>query len=173
MEDLMGIKDKRVWIAIGVGLLTVAQIGLAGAAFFVRRQTDEHLATEQQRIADGEARLADVAVPEPVADVEAPSSRWQLLDEPDVAGSMQVLQAVGDTTRVVFDRVKAAQSTTAGKQTFQIVGRGDAVAVCEFLAAIEQNERLIVIESGRLTPSGEDAIAFDLALATYHHGGAR
>lgn len=169
----MSVADKRVWVAIGIALVTVAQVGLAGAAFFVRKQTDARLQAEQERLAASEVRLAEVVVPAPLPVSETPRSRWQLLDAPDVAGTMQVLQAAGDATRVVFDRVKAVQSTTAGKQTFQIVGRGEAVAVCEFLAAIEQEDHLIVIESGRLTPSGEDAVAFDLALATYHQGGAR
>lgn len=164
--------DKRVMVTLVIGLLTLGQMGAAGVAFFMKKQTTTDVDAERQRVIAAETELTrDVPVETPA--VAAPKSRWQLLEEPDVAGTMQVLQSVGDATHVVFDRVKASQSSTAGKQSFQILGRGSAVEVCEFLAAIEQHERLIVIESGRLTPSGEEAIAFDLGLATYHARGGK
>ena len=84
-----------------------------------------------------------------------------------------VVNALGIEARVTFDAIKASTSNVAGKQSFQLSGHGTPQQVCEFLAAIEKHDRLIIVESGRLTPGGGELVAFDLGLATYHRGGVR
>ena len=80
---------------------------------------------------------------------------------------------LGVDARITFDVIKASASNTPGKQAFQVAGRGAPQNVCEFLAAVERNERLMIVESGRFTPGDEKEVAFELAIATYHRGGGR
>ncbi len=45
--------------------------------------------------------------------------------------------------------------------------------MASFLVAVEAGDRLVVIESGRVMPGGDDELYFELGFATYHRGGAR
>lgn len=169
----MRIDKRTVWTVLVV-VATLLQLGTAGAVRFVRDDARKALDAEQQRAVALQRQLESQQERAASVDEQAPEpTRWRLLDGPDVAATMEAINALGVEAHVTFDVIKAATSNVAGKQTFQLSGHGTATQVCEFLAAIEQHTRLIVVESGRMMPGGDEQIAFDLGLATYHRGGAR
>lgn len=173
--------DKKTWWAFGITTATLLQLGGAGAVWFLRGEEAQRLAGEQARAVtlakDLEAQQARLAQPtrepEPAPAAENASSRWRLLDGPDVATTLEVVNALGVEMHLTFDVIKAATSNVVGKQTFQLAGHGTPPQVCEFLAAIENHQRLIVVESGRVMPGDGETISFEFGLATYHRGGAR
>ena len=152
--------------------LTLLQGSAAGVAWFLRDRGERDLTTLTARNAELLLQ-AERVVPVPVEQPVATPSKWRMLDGPDVAGTMQIIQGLGDTAGVAFDNIKAAQSNTVGKQSFQIVGRGTAHQACLFLAAVEQHDRLLVVETGRVLPGGAEQIVFEVAIATYHLGGGQ
>lgn len=164
--------DKRIVFAAMIAAATLLQAGLAGAAFLGRQQFGEELAAAKERTASY-AFQAERAKAQAVPTEAAKQSPWRLLDGPDVTGTMQVIQALGDATGITFGTVKASQSNTAGKQSFQITGRGSPAQVCAFLVGIEKSPRLIVIENGRASPGGQASVAFELGLATFHGVGGK
>lgn len=166
--------NRRVVWAVLICGASLLQVGAAGAIWFGHQDAQRRLVEEQQRIATLQRQLEaqqELTTKGPTAEVVP--SRWRLLDGPDVAATMEVVNNLGVEARVTFDTIRASTSNVAGKQMFQVSGHGTPVQVCEFLAAIEQHDRLIIVESGRVVPGGDELIAFDLGLATYHHGGAR
>ncbi|MBM4063093.1 MAG: hypothetical protein FJ265_18655 [Planctomycetes bacterium] len=168
----MSHTDKRTVVTAVILVATLLQGGLAGVAFYGRRKVESDLAREAGRAGDVARQLAAqaqevVEVPPP------PPSRWRLLDGPDVSGTLQVVQAVGDAAGIEFANVKAGQSNSPGKQSFLIAGHGAPEQVCAFLAGIEQHARLLVVESGRFLPGPANDVGFELGLATYHQGGGQ
>jgi hypothetical protein len=169
--------DRRVLIGAAIVLAAVAQFAAAGIAWYGREQAEAELEAERQRLVELERQIAreqpQVGSSEtPIVLAGAPQGP-ALLTGADVAATMQVLQGLGDAAGIAFDNITAAQSNTAGKQSFSIMGHGLPQQVCSFVAAIEQSPRLLVIETGRCMPGGGDQLAFELGLATYHQGGAR
>jgi hypothetical protein len=157
-----------------VVLLTVVQLALAGIATRSRRQVEGELEHERAAIVGYANELAAAATEPAIAAPPAtPARQWTLLDGAEVASTLQILQALGDAAGVTVTTAKAPPSTTPGRQSFQLNGRGAPQQVCSFLAAIEQHERLIVVESGRLSPGAPGTIQFELGLATHHRGGQR
>ena len=162
--------DKKTVVLAIVGAVTLLQLGLAGLAKWSRKATERDLASQQsqldfvgQMIENARRRAAEP--PPKIIAVEQ-----QLLKTPDVAGTLQLIQGIADACKIQLGSVKAAQSATAGKQTFQISGIGNPDEVCKFLAGIEDSARLVIAESGRVSPGTAAEIAFELALATYHEG---
>lgn len=162
--------DKRVVVAGAILLASLLQGGLAGVAYFGRKTSEGILQAEQgltsrlaAEIATARQRQAESPAP--------PPSQWSLLENPDVSGILELIQARGDAAGIVFSNLKAAQSSTAGKQSFQIAGYGTPDQLCHFVADIEKQERLILVESGKVVPGTESEIRFELGMATYHLGG--
>jgi dienelactone hydrolase len=168
--------DRRVLIGAAIVLAAVVQFAAAGIAWYGRGQAEAELEAERQRLSQLERQ---VAVMKPKLDTTVPNVSTGAMQGPvllacaDVAATMQVIQGLGDAAGVAFDNITAAQSNTAGKQSFSIMGHGLPQQVCSFVAAIEQSPRLLVIETGRCMPGGGDQLAFELGLATYHQGGGR
>ena len=160
--------DKRIVVSAFVAVAFVSQLALAGVAYFWRAGEQNDLAKQQQRLQQlrGQAsrREAPPAPTPPVAE------RRQLLSGPDVVATLQILQQLGDEAGVVFDSQQALRATSAGKQTFSVTGHGTPEQVCAFVAGIEQHDRLMVVETGRVLPASEATIAFELGVATYHGG---
>ncbi len=163
--------NKKVLVMVVVSA-TVLQAGLAGAMFYGRRMTELELRNERERAA-ATARLVAQAKERALETVPKEPSRWHLQEAIDVSGTLQLIQALGDAAGVEFASVKASQSSTAGRQSFQITGIGTPAQVCAFLGDVEQDGRLIIIESGRLLPGAGVTISFELGLATYHAGGGQ
>jgi len=164
--------DKKRLVATAVVLIAVVQVGLASVAFYGRRQQDEQLRVARDGLNSlsvqvESAKAQATPAPQP-SEVE-----WSLLENADVTGTLQIVQGLGDAAGITFANVKAAQSSTAGQQSFQIAGSGTPAQICAFVASIEQHARLIVVENGRFLPSTGEQIGFDLGLATYHTGGGQ
>jgi hypothetical protein len=172
VEELVSRVDKKVVITTLVLFAGVVQAGLAGVAFYGRHAAEQELANE---LVKAESVVREIAARQQGGERQsgAPATQWQLLDGPDVPGTLQIVQTLGDAAGITLDSLKAAPSSTVGKQTFQIVARGTPRQVVTFLAGIEQHARLIVVESGKVVPASVDEIGFELGLATYHVGGGQ
>jgi len=156
----------------GASALCLLQLAAAGAVAFASRRCAGEFASESSRTAaltaDIEAlrqQLASRTDPEP--------ARWHLAEVVDVSATLQVLQAAGDQAGIEFSSLKALLASAAGKQSFQVVGRGDPSQLCAWLRHVEQQDRVLVVESGRLSPASTGGIAFDLGIALYHLGGGQ
>lgn len=163
------MRDRRFVLAIA-GLVAL-QVTSAGVAWFARSAAEHRLAEQDRRNADLRFELARATArpaPQP-----AEPSRWTLLDQPDVAGTMQAIQDVADAVGVALDEVKATPARVSGRQSFQLSGQGTPHQVCSLLAAFEQHDRLLVVESGGLQPGGAGRVHFELGVATYHRGGGQ
>lgn len=164
------MSQQRSVVAALVVWLTVLQGAAAGLAWFLRQRTNQELRTQSSTNEELQRELAQ-ARPVPVVETRMAAPKWRLPESSDVAGTMQLVQAIGDAAKVAFDDIKAVPSNTVGKQPFQVVVRGTARQVTTFLAAIEQNSRLLVIENGRFLAGGDDGVVAELGIATYHLGG--
>lgn len=162
---------RRTLTLVTVALLTLGQAGLAGVARFHRSATEHDVEAERATTASYAMQLA-AAVDRP-ANGTALTPQSRLLATPDVAGTLQVIQETSDAAGVTALTAKALQSSTAGRQSFLIVGRGKPEHICAFVAGLEQHERLMVIENGKCTPGSADELQFELGLATYHSGGVK
>lgn len=165
------VDKKRVVVTVIV-LITALQAGLAGVAGYGRKQADGLLGAARagvnaltMQVENGKLQ----AVPEPVPG----DSKWSLLENADVSGTLQIVQGLGDAAGITIANAKAGQSATIGRQSFQISGTGTPAQVCTFIASVEGNARLIVVESGRFLPECSEEITFELGLATYHTGGGQ
>lgn len=162
--------DKKtvvVGLSVAIGLLLA---GLAGVAYMTRSSSVDALAEQQSQLEMLCGQLESAGHQSASTPTSAPM-RWQLHRGPEVVTTMQTVQKLGDAAGVAFDGLKALRSADSGKQSFSIAGHGTPVSVCAFLAAVEQNDRLMIVETGRLVPAGGDQVAFELGLATYHAGG--
>ncbi len=170
--------EARVKSLRGVSLVpavaivaVVGQAVLAGAATFSRRAAERELERESGLTATYTAQLGHGGRAQ--TSVAAVGPHAELLPSADVAGTLRVLQNLGDQYTVTLASVKAMPATTPGRQPFSITGRGSPTQLCAFLAGIEHHERLMVIESGKVSPGTGDDVSFEVALSTHHAGGVR
>jgi hypothetical protein len=166
-------RQGRFVVAASV-VLFVVQAGSAGTAFWLRGQGQSAITASQARVAELQAE-AERALPVPAVEVApAPTATpWQLHDTSDVTGSIEMLQGLCDGTGTTVEVIKALPATTPGKQAFQIALHGVPRNVVDLLTQIEQNQRLLVLESGRVTPAGDGMVALEFAIATWYRGGRR
>ncbi len=164
---------RRGLVVLAILSVTLLQGGAAGVAHWWRVDSEKALRAEQEALADAQRRSTARGEQEQPKDPEPVGPTWSLLEGPDVAATLQRVNELGVEAGVTFDLIKASASKTPGKQAFEVAGRGKPGSVCGFLAAVEQNDRLMIVESGRFTPGDEEEVAFQLAIATYHRGGGR
>lgn len=165
--------SRRGIVVLSILTVTLLQGAAAGFARWWRLESEKALQAEQQALADAQRRNAARGEEETPIEPIPVGQTWSLLAGPDVAATLQRVNELGVDARATFDVIKASASNTPGKQAFQVAGRGTPQSVCEFLAAVERNERLMIVETGRFTPGDEKEVAFELAIATYHRGGGR
>jgi hypothetical protein len=170
MEAL--VTRSHTWLVGTVLGLAAVQGVAAGVLALLRANVDAELRDTLAANAANRSSLAQ-APAAPLVEPRPAPAPFALLDAPDVAGTLQRLQAIGDGDGVTFDGVKAAPSTAGGRQPFQLTVRGTPRQVCSFLATLEQHDRLLVVESGRVAPAPGDTLAVELGVATFHRGGAR
>lgn len=161
--------DRTVMLVV-VLLATIAPMAFAGVARFTRADREADLLREQQLVADF-ARKIDAAQWQHQLPTEHATKHWRLLDGAEVTVTLQALQALVDASGVTLVAAKPAPAGKGGRQTYLLAGNGRPEDVCRLLAGIERCERLIVVESGRITPRSEEQVDFELGLATYHRGG--
>lgn len=167
--------DRRRALVFAVLVGSALQVGAAGLVHSWRQAAEHEVEGAREQLQDAQVRAAARAVQVPVVPVvEVPSGpRWRLLEGAEVAVTLERLGELGDDAGVVIDVIKPVPSNQVGRQTFQLAGRGRPALVCEFLAAIEDQDRLVLIENGRFGPGDGEEIAFELGLATYDVRGAR
>lgn len=164
--------NKRALVAVAIAILVAAQGVAAGVAFWMREEADRRLAGAAARNA-GLRRAAEDPAPAPVFEAALPQSRWRLHDGNDVPATMQLLEAICDGEGVTIDSIKAVSNNPPGRQSFVLGVRGAPEAVCSLLAALEQHDRLLVVENGRVRPGGDGAITAELGVAAVYRGDAR
>lgn len=167
--------DRRRVVVLAVLVATTLQVGAAGLVHSWRETAVNDVAVAEENLQDTRVRAAAHAVQVPDTPVVAVPSgpRWHLLEGAEVAVTLERLGELGNDAGVAIDVVKPVPSNQAGKQTFQVTGRGRPALVCEFLAAIENENRLVLVDNGRFGPGDDEEIVFELGLATYDLRGVR
>ncbi|MFO1078646.1 MAG: hypothetical protein U1E73_13055 [Planctomycetota bacterium] len=161
--------DLRKLVAGVVVGAAVLQIAFAGVAWYARRAAERSADDERARVSGMEARIEELAQERAaVAATPQPVARWRIADTADVSGTLQAVQEAGDLAGIELTSLRAEQSKTAGRQTFMIAGTGAPTNICAFVAALEQRDNLIVVESGCVLPATDHTIAFELGLATHY-----
>jgi len=162
---------RDVFIVGSVVALLLLQAAFAGVSWFLHAATERELSDVTRHNADLQFEAARAAA-QAAAPLAEPS-RWQLLERADVAGTMQGIQDLADARGVVLDDVQAPPTRAAGKQSYRVTGTGTPHRLCSFLVALEQHERLLVVESGRVWPASGGQVGFELGIATFHRGGGQ
>lgn len=165
------IVPKSLSIAI-VGIATLAQLGFAGVACWSRGAAEQERDAERATAADYAAQLTG-AERRAEGAPEGRVPRAVLLPSADVAGTLRALQTLGDDAGITVVSAKASPSTTPGRQSFVITGRGTPDQLCAFVTGLEQSDRLMVIEGGKVTPGTETEVNFEMELSTHHSGGKK
>ncbi len=164
---------KRNGFVFGlIVVMFVGQGGAAGLAWYLRHDTSGRLQAARARNLELQQE-ANRAQPAPVVETQPAPRQLRLPETNDVTGTMQLLEGLCDAAAVSVDALKAMPSNTAGKQPFQVVVRGTPQQVCVLLATIEQHERMLVIESGRVIPGGDEVLSIEFAVSAWHLGGAK
>lgn len=167
----MNERNRRFALIGIVAAATLGQVGLAGVTLVTRLSTEREARAERRTTAEYAAQLASLQ--SGAASPKSVARHVTLLANPDVAGTLRVLQATGDTVGVTLTSVRSLPETTPGRQVFTITGRGAPEQVCAFLADVETNERLMVIETGKVAPGTAGEVLFELGLSTHHAGGVK
>ncbi|MEZ5988456.1 MAG: hypothetical protein R3F30_04920 [Planctomycetota bacterium] len=99
----------------------------------------------------------------------------RLCPEPDIASFLGELEHAARRAEVRCDEVEVPRSETEGEQGYVLGGEGSATAIARFLAIVEANHRLPVVQSCRVFGSAEGTTRFALRLRLCHKlaGGPR
>jgi len=162
---------KSLSIAI-VGIATAVQLGLAGVAHWSRESAAAERDAERATTANYALQLA-AAEERQTAGPSGLAPRPVLLASADVAGTLRALQNLGDEIGITLVSAKASPSTTPCRQSFVVTGRGTPTQLCAFVARIEQSERLMIVEGGKVSPGTDTEINFEMGLSTHHTGGIK
>ena len=173
----MSDRDPRnLWVGAAVAFAVVAGLAARGLSV-LRSDTEAAVESEAELVAGLQLTLRHTIGAEPRPDDTPPAVPLlepaaepapSLPAGPDVVGTLQRVQGLGDATGVAFDSLRALRATTPGRQPFVVVGRGAPADVCTFLAGLEAAEPLLVIENGRVLPADAGRIAFELGISTFH-----
>lgn len=167
------IQLRRNTVVVGlVVVATLLPMVFAGVARLVRWQRESVLEGERTRLAEYRAQVEEAEWRGAVT-VESQQPTYRLLEGAEVAATLQVVQTLADGSGVTLVAAKASPTASDGRQLFLLAGRGRPQQLCSLVAAIERHERLIVVESGRVTPRDDQEVEFELGLATWHRGGER
>jgi hypothetical protein len=175
----MRVRPSPKWVRLAAVLaatLPLFWLAAESAALQVREGALEsargELATARRRF-DKLSRQASTTAAAPA--VESASGRWQLPDEPDATGTLSVLTRLADETHVALTGLKALPTESQERVSFTVEGAGDPAAVCGFIAGVENEPRVLVVEQGtvRAADSGDGAVKFQLRVSAWHARGAR
>lgn len=152
--------------------LLLVQAAAAGAAWFTRHTAERQLGIATARADSLRAQLAAMPSAPSVETAPAPS-RWHLPETSDVAATMQQLQLFADTAGIAVEGLKPLPATVPGKQSFALTVVGAPTRVVAFVVALEEHERLLVVENARVGAGGAEQIVADVTVAAWHRGGGR
>jgi hypothetical protein len=173
MEEVVkgsgGVVIGRALLGWGIVVLTAVQLGVAGLVRLGNVRVAGELDAAVLEVRRLEGDLQQSPLPKPVDPLPVdPQTPFFLASKADVVVTLQVVQGLGDSAGVVFDSLKAVRGGTVGRQDFTVAGRGTPEQVCQLLASIERQERLLVVESGRIVPTGTPQVSFEFGIAVYH-----
>lgn len=163
--------DRKSVIVGAVIAIGVVFLGSAGVAYFSKQSIADEIQGHESKLEMLRLQLELTKQADAERQAEQPSARWQLCDGPEVVQTMQTVQSLADDSIVTVDGLQAKRSAETGRQSFTLAGHGDPAAVCGFLAGVEQDDRLMIVETGRFLPAGGGQVAFELGLATYYEAG--
>ena len=161
--------DKQTAVVCMALIVAIVPMALAGVAFLSRQAALEELTNQEHQLRVLQDQL-ELAAQQPAEPPKVASSKWRLTSGPEVVATMQRLQQLGDANGVTLDGLKAMRSADHGRQSFSVAGHAPPRSVCALIAAIEQDDRLMIIETGRLLPADGEHIAFEFGVATYYSG---
>lgn len=141
----------------------------------------------QRGALDGEieAARADTAMAQRRLDAAQPSAlaslptgaeaagRWRLPAVADVTETLQALEAHAEDCHVELTGLEARPGTDDNRVRFLIRGRASPVALCSMMASIEQNARLLVVDSGSVSADDGASVTFALTVSAWCGGGER
>lgn len=158
---------------VAVVMFFVSHVAWAGITLWWHRAVSQEVATEDQRRQDLQQRFdAAAAAVGHGAEVVRRTPQWTLLADADVTGTLHVLEVVGEAAGIEVGAVKPVNTNTTGKQGFKVSGHGTPTAICTFLAALEGHQRLMIVETGKVSAGDETTLSFELGIATFHATGA-
>jgi len=160
--------DRKTVVLVATVVTGLLLVGAAGVASFARHLIGDEIQGRETELKQLQKQHELTKQADAERELEQPSKAWHLNAGPEVVITMQAVQSIADETGIAIDGLKAMKSSEAGRQAFALSGHGKPSTLCDFLAAIEQDGRLMILETGRLLPAGEDRIAFALGLATYY-----
>ncbi|GAB4146734.1 MAG: hypothetical protein Fur0037_14830 [Planctomycetota bacterium] len=122
----------------------------------------------QRRIdqADASARRAA-----PVA--ETKDLVQEIPEEPDVPAVLQAIAAHAQDCGVELSALGVKPCTDEGRVQFRVAGSAEIASLCAFLAAIERNPRILVVDGGSVEAADAGRVRFDAAVSAWHGGGGR
>lgn len=164
----MSTVDQKTVAVVAVIVTGLLLAGAAGVAYFSKQSVADEIQSQQAELETLQQQLESTKQAEVENATKGSAGRCQLLAGPEVVITMQKVQSLADAAGISIDGLKAIRSAESGKQSFALSGHGQPRVVCDFLAAIEVDDRLMIVETGRLLPAGEKNVAFELGLATYH-----
>lgn len=158
---------------VAVVMFCVSHVAWAGLTLWWHRSVGQEVAIEEQRRQELQQRFDEAATAAGHnAEVVRRTPQWTLLPDADVTGTLHVLEVVGEAAGIEIGAVKPVSNGAAGKQGFKVSGHGTPTAICTFLAALEGHQRLMIVETGRISPGDEATLSFELGIATFHAAGA-
>jgi hypothetical protein len=173
MEEVVkgsgGVVIGRALLGWGIVVLTAVQLGVAGLVRLGNVRVAGELDAAVLEVRRLEGDLQQSPLPKPVDPLPVdPQTPFFLASKADVVVTLQVVQGLGDSAG---DRevLAADGASTHGLEAVEDhAGRGTPEQVCQLLASIERQERLLVVESGRIVPTGTPQVSFEFGIAVYH-----
>lgn len=153
------------WIAVGFVAVPAVALAFAGLSTVLCLRAEGAVDDERAAIVDLTDRVEELGGPVAPA---AAGAATRLRAGPEVAGTLREIAAMAEAAGAALGEVRQEPSTIAGKQAFLVKGQGSVASVCALLAAIERNEQLMLVETGRVDADDSEEARFEFAIATYH-----
>lgn len=156
----------------GASLICVATLPLAwfGTNIWSRQAAVIEL-SERRGVLD-EKRDHSLGV-DPLAQADPETGEVSQLEvelslEPDVAEFLTLLEELAEVSDVFLEDLDAKKSSSAGRQSYALIGKGTATDICALLADIEAYRRLIMVETARLAAQPDGLVRIEIGLASFH-----
>ncbi|MGE3174640.1 MAG: hypothetical protein AB7O97_18555 [Planctomycetota bacterium] len=160
--------SARAWslvLRIATPVVPALCVAFAGGTWKLRAAEAEALGQARVTVDSVEDELQ--STPEPVR--PRPQMRRSLLSaRPDVVGTLRELESLAVRAGAGLEDARALPSDAPGSLAFRVQGEATPGALCGLLAAIENSDRLLVVESGRVSARDHGRVDYEFRVATYH-----
>lgn len=160
--------NARAWslvAKIATPLVPALCVAFAGGTWNLRVAEAEAL---------GEARVTVDSVEDELQSTPAPVRprpqvhRSLLSARPDVVGTLRELESLAVRAGAGLEDARALPSEAAGSLAFRVQGEATPGALCGLLAGIENSDRLLVVESGRVSARDHGRVGYEFRIAAFH-----